>query len=289
LSAFLQCGAKRLDLSRAVVMGVLNVTPDSFSDGGRFLAPAAACEQALRMIDAGAAIIDIGGESTRPGAEPVPLAEELRRVMPVIERLGGSSAVISIDTSKPEVMRAAAEAGAGLINDVRALKEAGALEAALESGCAVCLMHMQGEPRTMQVAPHYADVVKEVKAFLSARAHTCEAAGVARERIVIDPGFGFGKTQAHNLELLRRLDELTGAPWPLAVGLSRKSLLGSILGRRDGDRLAGSVALAVMAVLRDARIIRAHDVAATVDALQAVAAVALGAAAQGTEAKEIGT
>jgi dihydropteroate synthase len=268
---------------------VLNVTPDSFSDGGRFLAPAAACEQALRMIDAGAAIIDIGGESTRPGAEPVPLAEELRRVMPVIERLGGSSAVISIDTSKPEVMRAAAEAGAGLINDVRALKEAGALEAVLESGCAVCLMHMQGEPRTMQVAPHYADVVKEVKAFLSARAHTCEAAGVARERIVIDPGFGFGKTQAHNLELLRRLDELTGAPWPLAVGLSRKSLLGSILGRRDGDRLAGSVALAVMAVLRDARIIRAHDVAATVDALQAVAAVALGAAAQGTEAKEIGT
>jgi dihydropteroate synthase len=289
LSAFLQCGAKRLDLSRAVVMGVLNVTPDSFSDGGRFLAPAAACEQALRMIDAGAAIIDIGGESTRPGAEPVPLAEELRRVMPVIEGLCGSSAVISIDTSKPEVMRAAAEAGAGLINDVRALKEAGALEAVLESGCAVCLMHMQGEPRTMQVAPHYADVVKEVKAFLSARAHTCEAAGVARERIVIDPGFGFGKTQAHNLELLRRLDELTGAPWPLAVGLSRKSLLGSILGRRDGDRLAGSVALAVMAVLRDARIIRAHDVAATVDALQAVAAVALGAAAQGTEAKEIGT
>ena len=289
MSAFLQCGAKRLDLSRAVVMGVLNVTPDSFSDGGRFLAPAAACEQALRMIDAGAAIIDIGGGSTRPGAAPVPLAEELRRVMPVIERLGGSSAVISIDTSKPEVMRAAAEAGAGLINDVRALKEAGALEAVLESGCAVCLMHMQGEPRTMQVAPHYADVVKEVKAFLSARAHTCEAAGVARERIVIDPGFGFGKTQAHNLELLRRLDELTGAPWPLAVGLSRKSLLGSILGRRDGDRLAGSVALAVMAVLRDARIIRAHDVAATVDALQAVAAVALGAAAQGTEAKEIGT
>ena len=289
MSAFLQCGAKRLDLSRAVVMGVLNVTPDSFSDGGRFLAPAAACEQALRMIDAGAAIIDIGGESTRPGAEPVPLAEELRRVMPVIEGLCGSSAVISIDTSKPEVMRAAAEAGAGLINDVRALKEAGALEAVLESGCAVCLMHMQGEPRTMQVAPHYADVVKEVKAFLNARAHTCQAAGFAPQRIVIDPGFGFGKTQAHNLELLRRLDELTGAPWPLAVGLSRKSLLGSILGRRDGDRLAGSVALAVMAVLRDARIIRAHDVAATVDALQAVAAVALGAAAQGTEAKEIGT
>ena len=273
----------------ALVMGVVNVTPDSFFDGGNFFGAEAAVKHALKLVEQGAEILDIGGESTRPGAEPVPLAEELRRVMPVIEGLCGSSAVISIDTSKPEVMRAAAEAGAGLINDVRALKEAGALEAVLESGCAVCLMHMQGEPRTMQVAPHYADVVKEVKAFLSARAHTCEAAGVARERIVIDPGFGFGKTQAHNLELLRRLDELTGAPWPLAVGLSRKSLLGSILGRRDGDRLAGSVALAVMAVLRDARIIRAHDVAATVDALQAVAAVALGAAAQGTEAKEIGT
>ena len=289
MSPFLQCGAKRLDLSRAVVMGVLNVTPDSFSDGGRFLAPAAACEQALRMIAEGAAIIDVGGASTRPGAEPVPVEEELRRVMPVIEGLRGSPAVISIDTTKPEVMRAAARAGAGLINDVRALQEPGALAAAVDSGCAVCLMHMQGEPRTMQHAPHYVDVVNEVKAFLSARAHACEEAGIARQRIVIDPGFGFGKTQAHNLELLRRLDELTGGQWPLAVGLSRKSMLGRILGRRDGDRVAGSVALAVMAVLRDARIIRAHDVAATVDALKAVAAVALDADAQRTEAKEIGT
>ena len=278
MSPFLQCGAKRLDLSRAVVMGVLNVTPDSFSDGGRFLAPDSACEQALKMMAEGAAIIDIGGESTRPGAAPVPVAEELRRVMPVIERLCGSPAILSIDTTKPEVMRAAARAGAGLINDVRALQEPGALEAALESGCAVCLMHMQGEPRTMQKAPHYVDVVKEVKAFLISRAHSCEAAGFASERIVVDPGFGFGKTQAHNLELLRRLGELTGEEWPVLVGLSRKSMLARMLGRREGDRLAGSVALAVMAVLQNARIIRAHDVAATVDALKAVAAVALGSA-----------
>jgi dihydropteroate synthase len=228
------------------------------------------------MIAAGAAIIDIGAESTRPGAEPVPLAEELRRVMPVIEHLSGAPAILSIDTSKPEVMRAAAAAGAGLINDVRALQEPGALEAALESGCAVCLMHMQGEPRTMQHAPHYVDVVKEVKAFLGARAHSCEQAGFARQRIAIDPGFGFGKTQAHNLELMRRLDELAGE-WPLAVGLSRKSMVARILGRRDDDRLAGSVALAVLAVLRDALIIRAHDVAATVDALQTVAALERGA------------
>jgi dihydropteroate synthase len=289
LSPYLQCGTKRLDLSRAVVMGVLNVTPDSFSDGGRFLAPAAACAQAQRMLAEGAAIIDVGGESTRPGAEPVPLAEELRRVLPVIEALAGSPAVISIDTTKPEVMRAAARAGADLINDVRALREPGALEAALESGCAVCLMHMQGEPRTMQQAPQYADVVKEVKAFLSARAHACEAQGFGRQRIAIDPGFGFGKTQAHNLELLRHLGELAHGDWPMAVGLSRKSMLGRILGRRDGDRLAGSLALAVMAALQDARIIRAHDVAATVEALQAVAAVAGGADAATTEAQNIGT
>ena len=289
MSPYLQCGAKKLDLSRAVVMGVLNVTPDSFSDGGRYLEPAAACEHARRMIAAGAAIIDIGGESTRPGAEPVPVQEELRRVLPVIEALADSPVVLSIDTMKPEVMRAALRAGACLINDVRALQEPGALAAALEGDCAVCLMHMQGEPHSMQKAPHYVDVVKEVKAFLHARAHACEEAGIARQRILIDPGFGFGKTQAHNLELLRHLDELAQEPWPLAVGLSRKSMLGSILGRRDGDRLAASVALAVMAVLRDARIIRAHDVAATVDALQAVAAVAGGAHPQRTEAQEIGT
>jgi dihydropteroate synthase len=254
-------------------MGVLNVTPDSFSDGGRFLSPAAACAQADKMLAEGAAIIDIGGESTRPGAAPVPLAEELKRVLPVIERLAGSSAVISIDTTKPAVMRAAAAAGAGLINDVRALQEPGAMAAALAADCAVCLMHMQGEPRTMQVAPHYADVVSEVKAFLVARAHSCEAAGIPAERIAIDPGFVFGKTHAHNLELLRKLDVLTDAPWPLVVGLSRKSMLGSLIGRPDADRLAGSLALAVLAAMKNARIIRAHDVGATLDALKVVAAV----------------
>jgi len=258
-------------------MGVLNVTPDSFSDGGRFFAPDAAVEQAQTMLADGAAIIDIGGESTRPGAAPVPLEEELRRVLPVIERLAGCSAVISIDTSKPEVMRAAAAAGAGLINDVKALQAPGALEAALASNCAVCLMHMQGEPRTMQRAPHYVDVVREVKAFLLARAHSCIAAGLAAARIAIDPGFGFGKTQAHNMALLRQLDELTELDWPLVAGLSRKSMLGSILGQRDADRLAASVALAVMAALKNARIIRAHDVGATVDAMKVVAAVRSGA------------
>ena len=273
MSPYLQCGAKRLDLSRPIVMGVLNVTPDSFSDGGRFFALGAAVEQAHMMMAEGAAIIDIGGESTRPGAAPLPLEEELSRVLPVIERLAGSSAVISIDTTKPAVMRAAAAAGASLINDVKALQEPRALEAALASNCAVCLMHMQGEPRTMQVAPRYVDVVREVKAFLVARAHSCIDAGLAAERIAIDPGFGFGKTKAHNLEILRHLDELTELDWPLVAGLSRKSMLGSILGRRDADRLSASVALAVMAVLQGARIIRAHDVGATVDALKVVAAV----------------
>jgi dihydropteroate synthase len=254
-------------------MGVLNVTPDSFSDGGRFVALDAAIEHAHRMIEAGAAIIDVGGESSRPGAEPVATAEELRRVLPVIERLAGAGAVISIDTTKAEVMRLAAACGAGLINDVRALREPGALACALASNCAVCLMHMQGEPRTMQVAPRYVDVVSEVKAFLVGRVQACVAAGFAVERLTIDPGFGFGKSQAHNLELLAHLEEFTGSQWPVVVGLSRKSMLGRLLGRPDADRLGASVALAVMAVLKHARIIRAHDVGATVDALKMVAAV----------------
>jgi dihydropteroate synthase len=254
-------------------MGVLNVTPDSFSDGGRFFSAEDAFERAQQMLREGAAIIDIGGESTRPGAHPVPLAEELQRVVPLIERLAHSPAVISVDTSKPEVMRAAIRAGAGLINDVRALTLPGALEAVLSSNCAVCLMHMQGEPRTMQVAPRYVDVVSEVKAFLVARAQACMDAGLGVSRIAIDPGFGFGKTKAHNLELLRRLDELTQLPWPVLVGLSRKSMLASILGGVEAERLAGSVALAVLAACKGAGIIRAHDVGATVDALKVVAAV----------------
>jgi dihydropteroate synthase len=270
----LRCGDKALDLSTPVVMGVLNVTPDSFSDGGRFLAAEAAVEHALRMVEEGAAIIDIGGESTRPGADPVPAEEELRRVLPVIEHLRRATpVVISVDTSKPEVIRGAAAAGAGLINDVRALREPGALEAAAASECAVCLMHMQGDPRTMQQAPSYVDVVKEVKAFLDERAQSCRAAGMSSDRIVIDPGFGFGKTLEHNLELLRRLGELTAGGLPLLAGLSRKSIVGKLTGRAAGERVYGSVALAVIAALNGARIIRAHDVAATVDALRTVAAV----------------
>jgi dihydropteroate synthase len=272
--ATLRCGDKTLDLSRPTVMGVLNVTPDSFSDGGRFLAAEAAVEHALRMVEEGAAIIDIGGESTRPGADPVPADEELRRILPVIEQLRRATpVVISVDTSKPEVIRGVAAAGAGLINDVRALREPGALEAAAATECAVCLMHMQGDPRTMQQAPSYVDVVKEVKSFLDERAQSCRTAGVSSDRIVIDPGFGFGKTLEHNLELLRRLGELTAGGLPLLVGLSRKSIVGKLTGRGAGERVYGSVALAVIAALNGARIIRAHDVAATVDALRTVAAV----------------
>ncbi|MBV8146349.1 MAG: dihydropteroate synthase [Gammaproteobacteria bacterium] len=260
-------------------MGVLNVTPDSFSDGARFDSPAAAIEQGLRMAAEGAAIIDVGGESTRPGAEPVSAQEELRRVLPVIEglRRATSAVVISIDTSKPEVIRAAAGAGAGFINDVRALRAPGALEAAAATSCAVCLMHMQGEPRTMQVAPHYVDVVAEVRAFLAGRAAACRSAGIGPARLTVDPGFGFGKNLEHNLTLLRHLPELAADGYPVLVGLSRKSTVGKLTGRDGGERLPGSLALAVIAALKGARIIRAHDVAATVDALKVTAAVANGA------------
>ena len=273
--AILRCGPKTLDLSRPVVMGVLNVTPDSFSDGGRFLPVEAAVAHGVRLAEEGAAIIDIGGESTRPGAALVSVDEELRRVVPVVERLrAATQAVISVDTSKPEVIREAVAAGAGLINDVRALAEPGALEAAAASGCAVCLMHMQGDPRTMQRAPSYVDVVKEVKAFLDEHVQRCRAAGVSSDRIVVDPGFGFGKTLEHNLELLRRLRELHDE-LPVLVGLSRKSMVGTLTGRGAGERVHGSIALAVIAALNGARIVRAHDVAATVDAVKMVAAVYL--------------
>src|SRR5579864_541847 len=255
-------------------MGVLNVTPDSFSDGGRFLDPERAVAHGLRMAEEGAAIIDVGGESTRPGAGAVSAAEELDRILTVIERLRAASpAVISVDTSKPEVMRAAAAAGAGLINDVRALRAPGAMAAALESGCAVCLMHMQGEPRTMQLAPVYQDVVAEVRAFLAERAAACRAAGFGAGRLALDPGFGFGKNLEHNLALLRGLPGLAADGLPLVVGLSRKAMLGKLTGRGDGERLAGSVALAALAVLNGARIVRAHDVAATLDAVRVAAAV----------------
>jgi dihydropteroate synthase len=230
--------------------------------------------QGLRLAEEGAALIDVGGESTRPGAAPVDAAEELARVLPVIEGLRRATrAVISVDTSKPEVMRAACAAGAGLINDVRALREPGALAAAAASGAAVCLMHMQGEPRTMQQSPSYGDVVAEVSAFLAERAAAAEGSGIARERIVVDPGFGFGKTVAHNFELLRKLDRIAALGLPVMAGWSRKSTLAAITGRDADDRLAASLAAALLAVERGARIVRVHDVAATRDALQVLAAL----------------
>jgi dihydropteroate synthase len=270
----LRCRGQSLDLSEPKVMGVLNVTPDSFSDGGRYASLEAAVAHGVRLAAEGAALIDVGGESTRPGAQPVSVDEELARVVPVVRRLReATSAIVSVDTSKPEVMRAAAQAGAGLINDVRALREPGALEAACDSGCAVCLMHMQGEPRTMQQAPGYTDVVAEVRAFLAGRVAAARAAGLAADQVLVDPGFGFGKNMAHNLTLLRHLRELTAADTPVLVGLSRKSLLGTLTGRTGSERIHGSIALAVLAVACGARIVRAHDVAATVDALKVTAAV----------------
>jgi dihydropteroate synthase len=269
----LSCAGRTLSLARPLVMGVLNVTPDSFSDGGRFVRLEAAIERGLAMVSEGAAIIDVGGESTRPGAAPVSPEDELARVLPVVRALSAQAAVISIDTSKPEVMAQAAAAGAGLINDVRALRAPGALAAARDSGCAVCLMHMQGEPRTMQEAPVYGDVVAEVAQFLELRLAACREAGIAADRLLIDPGFGFGKTFQHNLTLLRGLPQLARLGAPLLAGLSRKSMVGTLTGRAGGERLYGSLALAVWAALSGARIIRAHDVAATVDALKVVAAI----------------
>lgn len=270
---FMRCGTQTLDLKRPVIMGVLNVTPDSFSDGGKFLDAAAAVAHGVRMVEEGAAIIDVGGESTRPGADPVSAEEEIRRVVPIIEKLRAqTNAIISVDTSKPQVMRAAAEAGAGLLNDVRAFSEPYALEAAAATQCALCVMHMQGDPRTMQLAPHYDDVVGEVKAFLVERVEACRAAGVPADRIAIDPGFGFGKTFEHNLDLLRHLRKL-GPEWPIIVGLSRKSFVGRITGRAPDERVHGSVALAMMAVLNGANIVRVHDVGPTMDAIKTVVAV----------------
>jgi dihydropteroate synthase len=263
-----------LDLVEPVVMGILNVTPDSFSDGGRHADIDAAVEWGLAMAADGAAIIDVGGESTRPGAAPVDLGDELARVVPVIERLTRRTSVpISIDTTKPEVMRAAVAAGACLINDVRALQVPGALAAAAEAGAGVCLMHMRGEPRTMQVDPQYRSVVDDVRNDLSARIAACEAAGIPRERICVDPGIGFGKRPEHNLALLAALDRLADPGIPVLIGVSRKSLLGIITGRPTGERLAGSVALAALSVMRGAAIIRAHDVAATVDAVKVASAL----------------
>ena len=250
-----------------LVMGIVNITPDSFHDGGRFAATGDAIAHAHRLIDEGADILDLGGESTRPGALPVPAEQELARVLPVLEALRGSGVPVSIDTRQPAVMRAALAAGAAMINDVNALLAPGAVEAVAETDASVCLMHMQGEPRTMQQAPRYADVVSEVTAFLQARAEACIAAGIDRGRIVIDPGFGFGKRFEDNLALARALPELAKLA-PVLVGLSRKSVIGAMTGRAaTADRLSGSVAAALWAARHGAAILRVHDVAATRDAL----------------------
>jgi dihydropteroate synthase len=260
-------------------MGVINTTPDSFSDGGTLYAGSRldidlALKRAAAMVEAGAALLDIGGESTRPGAEPVPVHEEMDRVLPLVERIGAElDVVVSVDTSTPALMTAAAAAGAGLLNDVRALRRDGALDAAAATGLPVCLMHMQGEPGTMQGAPAYDDVVAEVRDFLLRRAAACEAAGIDRSRVLIDPGFGFGKTLAHNMQLLAGLPRLADTGLPLLVGLSRKSMIGKLIGREVHERLSASLALAVLAVERGAAIIRAHDVAATCDAVAMCAAL----------------
>ncbi len=260
---------RRLDPGRTAIMGILNITPDSFSDGGLFLGRDRAVAHALEMAADGADIIDVGGESTRPGAPAVSVEQELARVIPVIEAVRAATELpISIDTSKPEVMRAAVAAGAGLINDVRALREPGALAAAAELRVPVCLMHMQGEPRTMQANPVYGDVVVEVRDFLAGRIAACEAAGIPRARLIVDPGFGFGKTVAHNLALLRGLAELAGLGCPVLAGLSRKSLIGAVLGLPVDERLHASVALALIAVQNGASIVRVHDVRATRDAVR---------------------
>jgi dihydropteroate synthase len=263
----LQAGRYALPLSRPLIMGVINVTPNSFSDGGQFFDRAAAIAQAKRLVDEGADLLDLGGESSRPGAEPVSLEEERRRVLPVLEPIAGLGVPVSVDTCKPELMREAIAAGAAMINDILGLRAPGALEAVAGTDCAVCIMHMQGEPRTMQAAPFYHDVVREVADFLAARARAAQAAGVARSRIVIDPGFGFGKTVEHNLALLRELPRLTALGYPVLAGLSRKSLLGRIVGRAVEERMPASVAAALLAVQRGAAIVRVHDVAPTRDAL----------------------
>ncbi len=263
-----------MDLSRPVVMGVLNVTPDSFSDGGRFFCKDEALAQARLMVEQGAAIIDIGGESTRPGAAPVSEQEELDRVVPVIEALAGAiDAVVSVDTSTPAVMREAAAAGAGMINDVRALERPGALECVKNTALPVCLMHMQGQPESMQNNPLYQDVLNDVYTYLQARLEACGSAGIAPERIVLDPGFGFGKTLQHNLSLLKHLDQFTKLECPMLVGMSRKSMIGAVLDKPVAERLHGSVAAALIAVQSGAAIVRVHDVAPTVDALKVWSAV----------------
>jgi dihydropteroate synthase len=269
-----QCGNYQLDLHRPQVMAILNVTPDSFSDGGQFNAVDKAIDHALQLIADGADIIDIGGESTRPGAVPVSLDQELSRVIPVIEALSQVSTVpISIDTYKPEVMRAAIAAGADMVNDVRALQEPGALDIVANSNVAICLMHMQGTPRTMQLAPRYNDVLEEVRQFLIDRYQTALAHGIGKQRILLDPGFGFGKRTVDNIALIQQLARLADIGPPLLVGLSRKAVLGTISGGDVLQRLHSGIAASVICVMNGAKMLRVHDVKATVDALKVVTAV----------------
>ena len=264
----LHCDKHILTFNRPLVMGIVNVTPDSFSDGGRHLQHDAAVAHAHQLIAEGADIIDIGGESTRPGAQPVSVDEELERVIPVIESLRGVAVPISIDTCKPQVMQAALAAGVQMVNDIDALQDDAAMKAVASGDAAVCLMHKQGTPQTMQLQPDYQNVVAEVSAFLRARIAAAEAAGIQRNRIVIDPGFGFGKTLGHNLALLRQLEVLRELGVPILAGLSRKSMLGALTGQQADQRLPASIAAALIAVQRGANIVRVHDVRATVDALK---------------------
>ena len=281
----LVCGPYRISLDRPLVMGVLNVTPDSFTDGGAFLDPLDASNRVRQMLGEGADIIDIGGESTRPGAQPTSEVDELARVLPLLQRAYEScharGVPLSVDTRKPAVMRAVIAAGASMINDINALRAPGAMDAVAESGAAVCLMHMKGEPATMQSVAAYDDVVTDVAHFLAERAAACASAGIGHDRIVIDPGFGFGKTVDHNLVLLRRLSEIAALGYPLLAGLSRKATVGVLTGRDVDDRLAGSVAAALAAVARGAVIVRVHDVRETVDALKVWHAV------QGEQARAV--
>lgn len=267
--ASLSCGARTLSLSTPQIMGVLNVTPDSFSDGGEFFDPAQAVNRAREMVAQGASIIDVGGESTRPGAQAVSESEELARVIPVVEAITRElDVIISLDTSSPAVMQQGVAAGAGMINDVRALQRQGALEVAATLDVPVCLMHMQGSPTTMQKNPQYAGVVQEVMEFLQQRIAACEQVGIERHRVVMDPGFGFGKTLEHNLSLLRQLADFKRFNLPLLVGMSRKKMIGELTGRPTQDRMVGSVAAAMLAAQAGANILRVHDVAATMDALK---------------------
>lgn len=276
MQSFLQCGRFQLSLERPLVMGIVNVTPDSFSDGNTHFRADEAVAHALRLVDEGADLLDIGGESTRPGAQAVTVDEELRRVLPVIQGLTECGVPLSVDTCKPEVMRACVLAGADMINDIGGFTAPGAVDAVRDSACALCLMHMRGEPRTMQQDPVYGDVVTEVRDYLADGARRLRNAGVAADRIVLDPGFGFGKTVAHNYALLRHLPVVMGHEYPSLVGVSRKSMIGALTGRPANRRLGGSIAAALAGAARGAHILRVHDVADTVDALKIWAAVEQG-------------